>query len=171
MFTGLYPITIFFSIFSHLRKWMMSGHFKSAYIHHTCDKCLCVCLLYMYNITVSWRSLGLQELCQCIIQVSTMYCFVTLTCISNGERVLPALHALTGCDTSGKVSTEFVALKASYSQVKKSLLITAHNWQNMEAETYSWSGIWSHQMIRRHLITDFKKASLCISANARIQSL
>ncbi len=73
-----------------------------------------VCLLY--HITVNWRDLGLQELWlvrnsgvkRSILQLHDI-------CIALGNELikcLPALHALTGCDTTSKISTKLAALNA-----------------------------------------------------------
>ena len=73
-----------------------------------------VCLLY--HITVNWRDLGLQELWlfrnsgvkRSILPLHDI-------CIALGDELtkcLPALHALTGCDTTSKISTKLAALNA-----------------------------------------------------------
>ena len=73
-----------------------------------------VCLLY--HITVNWRDHGLQEL-WLIRNSGVKKSILPLhdICIALGDeltRCLPAFHALTGCDTTSKVSTKPAALKA-----------------------------------------------------------
>ena len=78
------------------------------------DRDVFVCLLY--DITVNWRDHGLQEL-WLIHNSEVKKSILPLhdICIALGDeltRCLPALHALTGCDTTCKVSTKLAALKA-----------------------------------------------------------
>ncbi|KAF3855136.1 hypothetical protein F7725_023191, partial [Dissostichus mawsoni] len=73
-----------------------------------------VCLLY--HITVNWRDLGLQEL-WLVRNSGVKRSILPLhdICISLGDELtkcLPALHALTGCDTTSKISTKLAALNA-----------------------------------------------------------
>ena len=73
-----------------------------------------MCLLY--HITVNWRDHGLQELWLiCNSGVKKFILPLHYIYIALGDeltRCLPALHALTGCDTTSKVSTKLAALKA-----------------------------------------------------------
>ena len=71
-----------------------------------------VCLLY--HITVNWRSLGLQEL-WLIRKSGVKRSILPLhdICKAMGDELtqcLPALHALTGCDTTSQISTKLAAL-------------------------------------------------------------
>lgn len=73
-----------------------------------------VCLLY--HITVNWKDLGLQEL-WLIRNSGVKRSLLPLhdICKELGvelTKCLPALHALTGCDTTSKVSTKLAALNA-----------------------------------------------------------
>ncbi len=73
-----------------------------------------VCLLY--HITVNWRDLGLQEL-WLVRNSGVKRSILPLhdICIALGNELikcLPALHALTGCDTTSKISTKLAALNA-----------------------------------------------------------
>ena len=68
-----------------------------------------VCLLY--HITVNWRDLGLQQLW--LIRNSCSLAVKRSIRSALGDeltRCLPALHALTGCDTTSKISTKLAAL-------------------------------------------------------------
>ena len=71
-----------------------------------------VCLLY--HFTVNWRDLGLQELW--LVRNSGMRRSILPLhdiCTALGDELtqcLPALHALTGCDTTSKVGTKLAAL-------------------------------------------------------------
>ncbi len=77
-----------------------------------------VCLLY--HFVINWRDLGLQELWlihNSGVKKSTLP--LHEICAALGDeltRCLPAFHALTGCDTTSKVSTKLAALKASITQ-------------------------------------------------------
>jgi hypothetical protein len=69
-----------------------------------------VCLLY--HITVNWRNLGLQKLW---LGVKRSILPLRDICTTLGDKLtkcLPTLHALTGCDTTSKISTKLAALKA-----------------------------------------------------------
>jgi hypothetical protein len=73
-----------------------------------------VCLLY--HITVNWRDLGLQELW--LIRMSGVKRSILPLhdiCMTLGDELikcLPALHALTGCDTTSKIATKLAAINA-----------------------------------------------------------
>ena len=73
-----------------------------------------VCLLY--HFTVNWRDLGLQEL-WLVRNSGVKRSILPLhdICLALGNELvmcLPALHALTGCDTTSKISTKLAAMKA-----------------------------------------------------------
>lgn len=78
------------------------------------DTYVCVCLLY--HMTVNWRDLGRQELW--LVRNSEMHRSILPLhniCIALGDKLtkyLPALHALTGCDTTSKISTKLAAVSA-----------------------------------------------------------
>ena len=73
-----------------------------------------VCLLY--HLTVNWRDFGLQELW--LIRNSGMRRVILPLhdiCSALGNDLiecLPAIHALTGCDTTSKIATKSAALNA-----------------------------------------------------------
>ena len=73
-----------------------------------------VCLLY--HFVVNWSHLGLDELW--LIRNSGLkrsILSLKKICLSLGEELikcLPALHALTGCDTTSKIATKLAALNA-----------------------------------------------------------
>ena len=73
-----------------------------------------VCLLY--HFTVNWRDFGLQELW--LIRNSGMRRVILPLhdiCSALGNdliKCLPAVHALTGCDTTSKIATKSAALNA-----------------------------------------------------------
>ena len=77
-----------------------------------------VCVLYC--ITVSWKDLGLQELwliCNSGMRRSKLPVHDICTALEdNLTRCLPALHALTGCDTTNNISTKLAALNERYPQ-------------------------------------------------------
>lgn len=84
-----------------------------------------VCLLY--HITVNWRHRGLQEL-WLIRNSGVKRSILPLhdICVELGDeliRCLPALHALTGCDTTSKISTKLAALKAVRKPGNSSLIL------------------------------------------------
>lgn len=92
---------------------------------YTGDTDVFVCLLY--HITVNWRNLGLQEL-WLIRNSGVKRSILPLHDISTAlgdevTRCLPALHALTGCDTTSKVSTKAAALKAISKPEQSSLIL------------------------------------------------
>ena len=69
-----------------------------------------VCLLY--HFTVNWRDLGLQEL-WLVRNSGRSILPLHDICTALGDELtqcLPALHALTGCDTTSKVGTKLAAL-------------------------------------------------------------
>ena len=73
-----------------------------------------VCLLY--HFVVNWKHLGLDELW--LIRNSGLKRSIlplTKICLTLEEELikcLPALHALTGCDTTSKIATKLAALNA-----------------------------------------------------------
>ena len=84
-----------------------------------------VCLLY--HITVNWRDLGLQDL-WLIRNSGVKRSIIPLhdVCRALGDeltRCLPALHALTGCDNTSKISTTLAALKAVRKPGNSSLIL------------------------------------------------
>ena len=91
----------------------------------TRDTDVFVCLLY--HITVNWRDLGLQEL-WLIRNSGVKRSILPLhdICIALGDELtkcLPALHALTGCDTTSKISTKLAALNAVRKPGNSSLIL------------------------------------------------
>ena len=71
-----------------------------------------VCLLY--HFTVNWRDLGLQEL-WLVRNSGVNRSILPLHDIcgalgNNLIKCLPAVHALTGCDTTSKIATKYGAL-------------------------------------------------------------
>ena len=94
-----------------------------------------VCLLY--HITVNWRDLGLQQL-WLIRNSGVKRSILPLDdiCIALGDeltRCLPALHALTGCDTTSKISTKLAAIKAVCKPGNSSLILNFDNPQLTES--------------------------------------
>ena len=94
-----------------------------------------VCLLY--HFVINWRDLGLQELWlihNSGVKKSTLP--LHEICAALGDeltRCLPALHALTGCDTTSKVSTKLAALKAIRNPGSSSLILDFDNPQLTES--------------------------------------
>ncbi|KAK5898293.1 hypothetical protein CgunFtcFv8_015724 [Champsocephalus gunnari] len=84
-----------------------------------------VCLLY--HITVNWRDLGLKEL-WLVRNSGVRRSILPLhdICLALGDELtkcLPALHALTGCDTTSKISTKLAALNAVRKPDNSSLIL------------------------------------------------
>ncbi|KAI4833001.1 hypothetical protein KUCAC02_015935 [Chaenocephalus aceratus] len=84
-----------------------------------------VCLLY--HITVNWRDLGLKEL-WLVRNSGVRRSILPLhdICLALGDELtkcLPALHALTGCDTTSKISTKLAALNAVRIPENSSLIL------------------------------------------------
>ena len=85
-----------------------------------------VCLLYY--VRVSWKDLSFQELW--FIRTSGMRRSKLPPhdiCTALGDkltRCLPALHALTGCNTTSKISTKLAALKAIHKKFSLSTTLT-----------------------------------------------
>ena len=84
-----------------LRTYLSSG-----------DTDVFVCLLY--HFTVNWRDFGLQEL-WLVHNSGVKRSILPLhdICTAQGDELtlcLPALHALTGCDTTSKIGTKLAAL-------------------------------------------------------------
>ena len=84
-----------------------------------------VCLLY--HFTVSWRDLGLQEL-WLIRNSGTRRVILPLHDICSELendliKCLPAVHALTGCDTTSKIATKSAALNAVQKLGSSSLVV------------------------------------------------
>ena len=71
-----------------------------------------VCLLYHFSI--NWQHQGLTELwliCNSGVKRSILPLHETCTTLSTDLlKCLPALHTLTGCDTTSKISTKLSAL-------------------------------------------------------------
>ena len=84
-----------------------------------------VCLLY--HCTVNWRDLGLQELW--LIRNSAMKRVILPLheiCSALGNdliKCLPAVHALTGCDTTSKIATKFATPNAVQKPGSSSLVL------------------------------------------------
>ncbi len=81
----------------------------------------------LYDFTVNWRDHGLREL-WLIRNSGAKKVILPLhdICLALDNkliRCLPALHALTGCDTTSKVSTKSAALKAICSQENSSMIL------------------------------------------------
>ena len=92
---------------------------------YTGDRDVLVCLLY--HITVNWSDVGLQELwliCDSRVKRSILPLHDTSTALGDEvtTRYLPALHALTGCDTTSKISTKAAALKVISKPEQSSLI-------------------------------------------------
>ena len=79
-----------------------------------------VFLCLLYRITVSWKDLGLQELwliCNSGMRRSILPLYDICTVLGDKfTPCFPALHALTGCDTTSNISTKLAALNESYPQ-------------------------------------------------------
>jgi len=114
---------------------------------YTGDLDVFICLLY--NITVHWRDLSVQEIwfiCNSKVKRSILPLYDVSTVLRDEViRYLPALHALTGCVTITKISTKAATLKVIFKQ--KQLLLNlnfnhlpltdgAVQWQNN-----SWSSV------------------------------
>ncbi len=102
-----------------------------------------VCLLY--HFTVTWRDLGLQELW--LVRNSGMKRSILPLhdiCTALGDKLtkcLPALHALTGCDTTSKIATKYAALNTVRKPGNSTLLLNFNSPQLTEcsiqmAETF-----------------------------------
>ncbi len=78
------------------------------------DTDIFVCLLY--HFTVNWRDLGLQELWlvrNSGVRRSILPLHDICSALANDLiTCLPAVHALTGCDTTSKIATKYAALNA-----------------------------------------------------------
>ncbi|KAK5888952.1 hypothetical protein CesoFtcFv8_015000 [Champsocephalus esox] len=102
-----------------------------------------VCLLY--HITVNWRDLDLKEL-WLVRNSGVRRSILPLhdICFALGDELtkcLPALHALTGCDTTSKISTKLSALNAVRKPENSSLILNFDSPQRTEnaiqlAETF-----------------------------------
>ena len=84
-----------------------------------------VCLLY--HITVNWRDFGLNEL-WLIRNAGRKRSTLPVHDIAKAlgdklSKCLPALHALTGCDTTSKISTKHAALRAVQKPLICSLIL------------------------------------------------
>ena len=101
-----------------------------------------VCLLY--HFLVSWRDLGLQEW---LIRNSGMRRVILPLhdiCSALGNdltKCLPAVHALTGCDTTSKIATKSAALNTVQKSENSSLVLDFNSPQLIEnsiqiAETF-----------------------------------
>lgn len=95
-----------------------------------------VCLLY--HITVNWRNIGLQEL-WLISNSGLKQSILPLhdICTALGDeltRCLPALHALTGCDTTSKVSTKLAAVRNACKPGNSSLICNFDSPQLAESD-------------------------------------
>ena len=75
-----------------------------------------VFVILLYHFVVTWKHLGLEELW--FIRNSGLKRSIfplTKICLTLEEdliKCLPALHALTGCDTTSKIATKLAALNA-----------------------------------------------------------
>ena len=94
-----------------------------------------VCLLY--HFTVNWRNLGLQELW--LIRNSGMRRSILPLhdiCSALGNdliKCLPAVHALTGYDTTSKIATKSAALNAVHKPGNSSLVLDFNSPQLTES--------------------------------------
>ena len=83
-----------------------------------------VCLLY--HIPINWRDLGLKELW--LVRNSGLKRSILPLhdiCMALGDELtkcFPALHALTGCDTTSKIATKLAALNAVRKPENSSLI-------------------------------------------------
>ncbi|KAK5886569.1 hypothetical protein CesoFtcFv8_017591 [Champsocephalus esox] len=96
-----------------------AGHSKPpvrTYIHYA-----------VIRVTVNWRDLGLKEL-WLVRNSGVRRSILPLhdICLALGDELtkcLPALHALTGCDTTSKISTKLAALNAVRKPENSSLIL------------------------------------------------
>ncbi|KAG1714927.1 Thrombospondin-3b [Nymphon striatum] len=90
-----------------------------------------ICLLYYFNQT--WHDSGLDELWVLVGQGNTSRAIpihdLAVEMPSILVSVLPAVHALTGCDTTSKVSTKYAAFKVA-EQGGSDLSRTLANWSS-----------------------------------------
>ena len=149
------------------------------------DTDVLVCLLY--HFTVSWRDLGLQELW--LIRNSGMRrVILPLHDICSALRddlikCLPAIHALTGCDTTSKIATKSAALNTVQKLGNSSLVLDFNSPQLTEssiqmAETFlvkclkpatdlqTFDDLRLAAFNRNALKLDFERTA-CTSTNAR----
>jgi len=115
-----------------------------------------VCLLYPF--TVSWRDLGLQELwliCNSSIKRVILPLHDICSELENDLiKCLPAVHALTGCDTTSKIATKSAALNAVQKLGSSSLVLDFSSPQLTESSVQNagWSDVSNRLQIWRHLI-------------------
>lgn len=129
-----------------------------------------VCLLY--HLTVNWRDLGLKELW--LIRNSGIRRSILPLhdiCSALGDELvkcLPAVHALTGCDTTSKVATKSAALNAVQKPGNSSLVLDFNSPQLTER---------SIQMAETFLVkclkptTDFSLHSLAMPSRWTLKGL
>ena len=81
----------------------------------------------LYHFTVIWRDLGLRELWlirNSGVRRSILPLHDICSALGNDLiKCLPAVHSLTGCDTTSKIATKYAALKAVQKPENSSLLL------------------------------------------------
>ena len=136
-----------------------------------------VCLLY--HLTVNWRDFGLQELW--LIRNSGMRRVILPLhdiCSALGNDLiecLPAIHALTGCDTTSKIATKSAALNAVQKPGSFSLVLDLNSPELQKAQyrwqRHSWSNVSNQQRIWRHLMTYVLLHSIAMPSSWTLQEL
>ena len=136
-----------------------------------------VCLLY--HFTVNWTDLGLQELW--LIHNSGMRRVILPLhdiCSALGNdliKCLPAVHALTGCDTTSKIATKSAALNAVQKPGSSTLVLDFNSPQLTEssiqmAETFLVKCL-NQQQTWRHLMTYVLLHSIAMPSSWTLQEL
>ena len=96
-------------IMFHLNHAVKTEHFSFVHVV-SADTDIFVCLMYHY---LSWNMYGLQELWM-HHNGSASPLHESVECLPNEVvRILPAIHALTGCDTTAKIGTKLQAFNAA----------------------------------------------------------
>ena len=98
----------------HIQDILSHQHGPTSMTLASGDTDVFVCL--MYHLVVNWSHLGLDEL-WLIRNSGLKHSILPMKkiCQTLGENLikcLPALHALTGCDTTSKIATKLAALTA-----------------------------------------------------------
>ena len=98
-------------IMFHLNHAVMTEHFSFAHVASS-DTDIFVSLMYHH---LNWQLYGLQELMHHNGSASPLH--DSVGCLPmEVVRILPAIHALTGCDTTAKVGTKLQAFNAAKKQ-------------------------------------------------------
>ena len=99
-------------IMFHLNHAVKTEHFSFAHVASG-DTDIFVCLMYHH---LNWQLYGLQELWM-HHNSSASPLHESVGCLpTEVVRILPAIHALTGCDTTAKVGTKLQAFNAAKKQ-------------------------------------------------------